>query len=79
MRMTTHIRDYIQSNGLKLNFVADKSGIPQKRFYRLMNGDSAMTVEEYEKICKLGLGKHPGYFFDQKFSVSEKYQHKEVS
>lgn len=56
------IRDYIESNGLKFNFVADKSEIPLKTFYRLINGHKKMSVEELEKICRKGLSVDPAFF-----------------
>lgn len=65
------LRHYIDENGLRLRFVAEKSGIQEKKFYRLLNGKQQMTVDEYEQICK-GLSVDPAYFFKQKFLVSKK-------
>lgn len=62
MNIHTKIRKYIELNGLKLNFVAKKSGIPLKTFYRLVNGNKKMSLEEYEKICKYGLSVDPAFF-----------------
>ena len=56
------IRNYIESNGIKLNFVANKAGIPLKTFYRLINGQKKMSLEEYEKICIEGLSIKPSFF-----------------
>ena len=79
MKMYERIRHYIESNGLKLNFVAKKSGINPKRFYRLINGNSPLTVEEYEVICK-GLSVDPGYFFKDEFLDIRNFESKkEVS
>ncbi|MFZ2464933.1 MAG: helix-turn-helix transcriptional regulator [Caldibacillus thermoamylovorans] len=78
MKMCARLKYYIESNGLKLNFVAEKSGINQKRFYRLINGNAPLTVEEYEKICS-GLSVEPGYFFKENFLETKKKQNKEVS
>lgn len=72
MKMSDRIRYYIMSNGLKFNFVADKSGINRKKFYRLINGTSPMTVEEYELVCRKGLSLDPRYFFEDKISEIEK-------
>jgi hypothetical protein len=72
MKIYMRIRHYIVSNGIMLKYVAEKSEIPQQRFYRLMNGSSEMTADEYESICKKGLGIDPGYFFAKKFSENEK-------
>lgn len=70
MEIHQKIRNYIQKRGLKFNFVAEKSDINPKRFYRLMNGDSPIGIDEYEKICA-GLEVDPGYFFNQNFLVSK--------
>lgn len=72
MKVNERIRQYIESNGIKMNFVADKAGIHQKKFYRLINGDTCMGVDEYELICKEGLSLDPSYFFNQNFSENEK-------
>lgn len=66
MQMFAQLRNYIEQNGLRLNFIAEKSGIQEKKFYRLINGKQTMSVEEYEQICK-GLSVDPGYFFRKKF------------
>lgn len=63
MKLHERIRDYIESNGMKINFVANKSGIELKKFYRLVNGKSNLTVEDYEIICRNGLSVDPGFFF----------------
>lgn len=67
------IRQYIKDNGMLLNFVADKSGIDKKKFYRLVNGKTEMNLDEYERICS-GLGVDPAYFFKEKFSKNEKFK-----
>ncbi len=66
MKMHKRIRQYIESNGWNINFVAKKVGIKEGRFYRLINGDAPLTTEEYEVICR-GLGLHPEYFFKDFF------------
>ncbi len=70
MEMYKRIRNYIELHGLKFNYVAEKTGIKPKRFYRLMNGDSPLGIDEYEQIC-IGLGIEPGYFFQQLFLDSK--------
>lgn len=64
--MHERIRTYIESSGLKFNFVAERSGINTKRFYRLVDGSAPLAVDEYAMICK-GLSVDPGYFFKQEF------------
>lgn len=70
MKISDQLRNYIEENGLKFNFVAERSGIQEKKFYRLINGKQPLTIEEYESICN-GLSVDPAYFFKQKFLVSK--------
>ncbi|MCM3411495.1 helix-turn-helix domain-containing protein [Metabacillus litoralis] len=65
MSVQEKLRSYIESNGIKLNFVAEKSDIPLKKFYRLINGDSTLSVEDFEKICIKGLSKDPSFFLNE--------------
>lgn len=71
MKINERIKDHINSNGLIMKVIATKSGIDLQRFYRIVNGNSAMTVEDYEKICKQGLGVDPSVFFKQNISKNE--------
>ncbi|MEA0563315.1 helix-turn-helix domain-containing protein [Lysinibacillus irui] len=69
MKVHERIRRYIETNGLKMNYVANKSSIELKRFYRVINGDSILSADEYEQICT-GLNLETD-FFKQKFLVSK--------
>ncbi|MEG0259218.1 MAG: hypothetical protein RR595_11675 [Lysinibacillus sp.] len=69
MKMHERIRRYIESNGLKMNYVANESSIELKRFYRVINGDSTLSADEYEQIC-VGLNLELNFFKD-KFLVSK--------
>lgn len=62
MGVSDRIRKYIDEQGFRYNKVAERSGIDAKRFYRLINAKTAMTVEDYEQICKKGLSIDPGFF-----------------
>ena len=66
MKIHERIRRYINDNGLKMNHVAEKSSIELKRFYRIVNGDSIMSADEFECICE-GLKLEPKYFFNHVF------------
>ncbi|WP_415780787.1 helix-turn-helix domain-containing protein [Mesobacillus zeae] len=52
----------MKENGLKYGFVAEKSGIDPKKFSRIINGQTRLTVEELEVICKKGLSVSPSLF-----------------
>lgn len=73
MRVNERIRRYIEEKGLKRNFVAEQAKIPVKRFYRLLDGTSPLTADEYEQICS-GLSVPPAYFFSYEFLESKNTQ-----
>ncbi|OZB90093.1 helix-turn-helix domain-containing protein [Paenibacillus sp. XY044] len=72
MKINEKIKEYINSNGLIMKVVAKRSGIGLQRFYRIVNGNSSMTVEDYEKICRDGLEVDPSIFFKKNISKIEK-------
>lgn len=74
MKMSDLIRKHIQENGFIKNVIAEKCGIDQGKFYRIISGSQNMTVEEYESICREGFGLDPSYFFKLKFSKIENKQ-----
>lgn len=72
VKLYERIRQHIETNGVMLKFVAERSGIEKKKFYRLLSGKTEMSVEEYEQICKDGLGVDPSIFFKEKILKNEK-------
>lgn len=72
MKIHQRISNYISNQGFLLKKVAEKAEIEQKRFYRIINGTSQMSVDEFENICRKGLEIEPSYFFNKKFSEIEK-------
>lgn len=62
MSINYRLRTYIKAKGLLINHVADKSNIPRKKMYRMLNGTTKITVDEYEMICKNGLEVDPEFF-----------------
>ncbi|MEK5175129.1 helix-turn-helix transcriptional regulator [Heyndrickxia sp. FSL W8-0496] len=65
MEIQREIRNYIESNGIKFNYVAERSGIPIKTFYRIVNGSKKLSLEEFEKICFKGLSVDPSFFLNK--------------
>ncbi|MGF6356741.1 transcriptional regulator with XRE-family HTH domain [Paenibacillus sp. 4624] len=65
------VRKYIKSKGYVIRVIAEKSGIDEKRFYKIMTGKSRLTADDLEKICFGGLSVEPSYFFENKFSEIE--------
>jgi len=71
LRINEKVKDYINNNGLIMKVVAKRSGIGLQRFYRIINGNSAMTVDDFEKICRNGLEVDPSIFFKKNISKNE--------
>ena len=46
------IKDYLESNGIKKSFVADKIGITQARFSEILNKGRVIDCQLYFKICR---------------------------
>jgi transcriptional regulator with XRE-family HTH domain len=63
MNMNIKLKKYIQENGLKYSYVAEKAGIDHQKLSRIINGQK-LSVEEFEIICKKGLSVSPSIFFD---------------
>lgn len=57
------IRQYIDENGLKQSYVAEKAGINNAVFNAILNGKTKLTVERLELISK-ALGKQPEFFLN---------------
>jgi transcriptional regulator with XRE-family HTH domain len=64
MKVHERMRRYLQANGIKFRVIAERSDIQPQRFYRLMSGLAPLVVDEYEVICRKGIGIDPGYFFN---------------
>lgn len=71
MLMFERIRCHIKSNGMLISFVADQAEIDRKKFYRLVNGKTEISLGEYEKICN-GLKVEPSFFYNENISLNEK-------
>ena len=46
------IRNYIDENGIKMTFLAEKAGLPYSVIVDICNKDRKIDVVEYYKICK---------------------------
>lgn len=55
------LRTYIFLNRLVLKQVAQKSGIPISKFYRYMDGTTALLADDLEKII-IALEQEPAFF-----------------
>lgn len=57
------IKKYLDDNGIKYSFVAEKAGMPLHMFSAILNGRRKITVEEYFNICTV-LRRDVNYFFN---------------
>lgn len=62
MKLHEKIRQYINENKLTIKEVGEQTNIEIKRFYRIIAGDSKMTADEFEEVCKV-LKVNPDHFF----------------
>ncbi|MCK9467562.1 MAG: helix-turn-helix domain-containing protein [Candidatus Absconditabacterales bacterium] len=46
------IKRYLNANGIKQRFLAEKADIPEKRLSFILTGRIQMRVEDYVDICK---------------------------
>jgi len=58
-----NIAAYLEHNGIKQNFVAEKAGITSMAMSAIINGKRALGAEEYIRICN-ALNVTVDYFVD---------------
>lgn len=46
------IKEYLQANGIKQSFIAEKTGLTTYVISDICSGERKIEVEEYYKICK---------------------------
>jgi len=63
MEVAQRIKEYIESNGLKQTYVAEKSGIDIATLNAILNGKIRLTVDRLKLICK-ALDVKPEFFLD---------------
>ncbi|WP_461614331.1 helix-turn-helix transcriptional regulator [Clostridium sp. Marseille-QA1073] len=51
--MKNNIRDIIESKGLKVTFVIEKTGLARSSFYEIMNGNAVPTLINARKIAEV--------------------------
>lgn len=63
------IANYIQSNGIKSAFLAQKTGMSAQSICNALKGKRKLEVDEYAKICE-ALGVNYDFFFQREFKAS---------
>ena len=46
------IKEYLDKNGTKYNFVAEKANIPAPTMTKILSGQRDVKILEYYRICK---------------------------
>ncbi|MBQ8663316.1 MAG: helix-turn-helix transcriptional regulator [Eubacterium sp.] len=64
------VKKYLDDNGIKYSYVAEKINMPMNMFSPLLNGKRKMTAEEYLLICQ-AIGVDAGYFSDDPEPIVE--------
>lgn len=47
----TNIKKYLEERGIRIIFVAKKSGLTPNKLSKSLNGERKLSLEEYEYIC----------------------------
>jgi len=65
------IKKYLDENGIKYSFVAEKIEMPMNVFSALLNEKRKLTADEYIEICfvlKVDTNYFAEHYFAEKFS-----------
>ena len=65
MKVHERLKKYIDDNGIKQNHVASKAGIDFRTFNNKLHGRGRFNVEDFKRVCLLGLGVSPAIFFEE--------------
>ena len=58
------IKQYLTENGIKIKFLADKTGISQGVIYSICRDETKINIVDYFKICE-ALGLSADYFREE--------------
>lgn len=61
MKVYEKIKTYIEENGIKQNYLSEKTGIPENTLSIILNGKRRLSADEFVSII-LVLGVDPNYF-----------------
>lgn len=61
MNVQERVAQYVQDNGIKQSFIAEKTGFSKVKISMLLNLNQKMTADEFEIFCK-ALRKQPNDF-----------------
>lgn len=78
MQLYEKVRAYRISKGISQTFVANSAKMNVKRYNYIEKGRQKMTANDFEIICRDGLGIDPAYFFDSDVLNSKNNETKEA-
>lgn len=61
MIVQARVADYVQNNGIRSSFIAEKTELSPVIVSRILSRKREMTADEFEKICR-ALHKQPNDF-----------------
>lgn len=61
MIVQARVADYVQNNGIRGSFIADRAELSPIVVSRILTNKREMTADEFERICK-ALHKQPNDF-----------------
>lgn len=70
MLVAENVRNYLDSNGIRHSFVAERAKIPKNVFSYIMTGKRKLDSEELGRIC-IATGTTPNDFIDGPWNEKE--------
>lgn len=67
MKVAQMLRQYIDAQGMRYKFVAERAGVDYQKFSAILNERQGLTADELVLICEHGLQIKPEKFFAYKF------------
>ena len=63
MVVQSKVAQYIEEQGIKQSWLAQKTGLTDNMISGILNGKRKMTADEFVRICK-AIGKNPNDFME---------------
>ncbi len=63
MVVQSKIAQYLEEQGIKQSWLAQKTGLTDNMISGILNGKRKMTADEFVRICK-AIGKNPNDFME---------------
>ena len=63
MVVQSKVAQYLEGQGIKQSWLAQKTGLTDNMISGILNGKRKMTADEFVRICK-AIGKNPNDFME---------------